>query len=222
MVSKFAEQRYAKMEPLQAGSGIIWVESTESTNSELRRRIGELDNLSVIAAREQTAGRGQGDHSWFSSPATNLTFSILFRFGEGFPVTLGSSDAVLVTQITTLAIRDHLLSRGIGSRIKWPNDIWTGDRKICGILIENSSMGGMVSSSIVGIGLNVNETGWPAGLPNPVSMRELSGKVYNLDEELRALAGRLRSRYEEAASPEGRRRLDEKFSLNVFRLPSKP
>ena len=184
------------MEPLQAGGGIIWVESTESTNSELRRHIGELDNLSVIAAREQTAGRGQGDHSWFSSPATNLTFSILFRFGEGFPVTLGSSDAVLVTQITTLAIRDHLLSRGIGSRIKWPNDIWTGDRKICGI--------------------------WPAGLPNPVSMRELSGKVYNLDEELRALAWRLRSRYEEAASPEGRRRLDEKFSLNVFKLPSKP
>lgn len=210
------------MEPLQAGGGIIWVESTESTNSELRRRIGELDNLSVIAAREQTAGRGQGDHSWFSSPATNLTFSILFRFGEGFPVTLGSSDAVLVTQITTLAIRDHLLSRGIGSRIKWPNDIWTGDRKICGILIENSSMGGMVTSSIVGIGLNVNETGWPAGLPNPVSMRELSGKVYNLDEELRALAWRLRSRYEEAASPEGRRRLDEEFSLNVFRLPSTP
>ena len=210
------------MEPLQAGGGIIWVESTESTNSELRRHIGELDNLSVIAAREQTAGRGQGDHSWFSSPATNLTFSILFRFGEGFPVTLGSSDAVLVTQITTLAIRDHLLSRGIGSRIKWPNDIWTGDRKICGILIENSSMGGMVTSSIVGIGLNVNETGWPAGLPNPVSMRELSGKVYNLDEELRILAGRLRSRYEEAASPEGRRRLDEEFSLNVFRLPSKP
>lgn len=210
------------MEPLQAGGGIIWVESTESTNSELRRRIGELDNLSVIAAREQTAGRGQGDHSWFSSPATNLTFSILFRFGEGFPVTLGSSDAVLVTQITTLAIRDHLLSRGIGSRIKWPNDIWTGDRKICGILIENSSMGGMVTSSIVGIGLNVNETGWPAGLPNPVSMRELSGKVYNLDEELRALAWRLRSRYEEAASPEGRRRLDEEFNLNVFRLPSTP
>lgn len=210
------------MEPLQAGGGIIWVESTESTNSELRRHIGELDNLSVIAAREQTAGRGQGDHSWFSSPATNLTFSILFRFGEGFPVTLGSSDAVLVTQITTLAIRDHLLSRGIGSRIKWPNDIWTGDRKICGILIENSSMGGMVTSSIVGIGLNVNETGWPAGLPNPVSMRELSGKVYNLDEELLGLAGRLRSRYEEAASPEGRRRLDEKFSLNVFKLPSKP
>ena len=210
------------MEPLQAGSGIIWVESTESTNSELRRRIGELDNLSVIAAREQTAGRGQGDHSWFSSPATNLTFSILLRFGEGFPVTLGSSDAVLVTQITTLAIRDHLLSRGIGSRIKWPNDIWTGDRKICGILIENSSMGGMVSSSIVGIGLNVNETGWPAGLPNPVSMRELSGKVYNLDEELLGLTERLRSRYEEAASPEGRRRLDEEFSLNVFRLPSTP
>ena len=123
------------MKPLQAETGIIWVESSKSTNSELRRRIDSLDNLSVIAAAEQTAGRGQGDHSWFSSPRTNLTFSMLLRFGPGFPVTLGASEAVTVTHIAALAVRDYLLTKGIDSRIKWPNDIWVGDRKICGMLI---------------------------------------------------------------------------------------
>lgn len=209
------------MKPLQADGSIIWVESAESTNSELRRLMDGLDNLSVIAARRQTAGRGQGDHSWYSSPATNLTFSMLFRFGEGFPVRLASSDAVFVTRISALAIRDHLLSRGIESRIKWPNDIWTGDRKICGMLIENSSIGGEISSSIAGIGLNVNETRWPEELPNPVSMSEISGKRYELERELEDVAACLRRRYFEAASPEGRRKLEEEFERFVFRLPSK-
>ena len=67
------------MAPLQAETGIIWLERAESTNHELRSRIDGLDNLSVIAAHEQTAGRGQGDHSWFSSPGANLTFSMLMR-----------------------------------------------------------------------------------------------------------------------------------------------
>lgn len=210
------------MAPLQAETGIIWLERAESTNHELRSRIDGLDNLSVIAAREQTAGRGQGDHSWFSSPGANLTFSMLMRFGEGWPVTLGSSDAAFVTRICTLAIHDYLLDRGIESRIKWPNDIWVGERKICGILIENSSMGGQLSWSIAGIGLNVNETSWPAELPNPVSMRELSGKTYDLEKELASLAGRLCSRYEETSCPEGRSRMEKEFAELVFRLPSKP
>ena len=210
------------MKPLQAETGIIWVESSKSTNSELRRRIDSLDNLSVIAAAEQTAGRGQGDHSWFSSPRTNLTFSMLLRFGPGFPVTLGASEAVTVTHIAALAVRDYLLTKGIDSRIKWPNDIWVGDRKICGMLIENSSCAGRLVSSIMGIGLNVNESSWPAELPNPVSMKELLGKSYILADELAELVGRLRARYSQAASGEGRLALDEEFGKYVFRLPSRP
>lgn len=210
------------MKPLQAETGIIWVESSKSTNSELRRRIDSLDNLSVIAAAEQTAGRGQGDHSWFSSPRTNLTFSMLLRFGPGFPVTLGASEAVTVTHIAALAVRDYLLTKGIDSRIKWPNDIWVGDRKICGMLIENSSCAGRLVSSIAGIGLNVNESSWPAELPNPVSMKELLGKSYVLTDELVELVRRLRARYSQAASVEGRLALDEEFGKYVFRLPSRP
>lgn len=210
------------MKPLQAETGIIWVESSKSTNSELRRRIDSLDNLSVIAAAEQTAGRGQGDHSWFSTPHTNLTFSMLLRFGSGFPVALGASEAVTVTHMAALAVRDYLQAKGIDSRIKWPNDIWVGDRKICGMLIENSSCAGRLVSSIAGIGLNVNESSWPAELPNPVSMKELLGKSYVLADELVELVRRLRARYSQAASVEGRLALDEEFGKYVFRLPSRP
>lgn len=210
------------MKPLQADNGIIWIERSESTNGELKARIGEYDNLSVIAAEEQTAGRGQGDHRWFSSRSNNLTFSILFRFGDGYPVSLKTSDAVLVTWISTLAVRDYLLEKGIESRIKWPNDVWVGDRKICGMLIENFSCAGMVSASISGIGVNVNQESWPEDLPNPVSMRQISGKEYDLREELVLLAGHLRSRYAQAATTEGRRSLNEEFEKHVFRLPSKP
>ena len=210
------------MKPLQAQGGIIWLERAESTNTELRRRIDTLDNLSVIAAREQTAGRGQGDHSWFSSPLTNLTFSMLFRFGKEYPVTLEASGAVLVTHICTLGIRDYLLGRGISSRIKWPNDIWVGELKICGILIENTAISGEISSSIAGIGLNVNESGWPQELPNPVSMKELGGgREYDLDSELESLVSCLRRRYAQAATAEGRRALEEEFGKYMFRLPSK-
>ena len=113
------------MEPYEPAAPIIWLESAESTNKVLRSRSGRLDNLSIIAARSQTAGRGQGDHTWFSSPDTNLTFSILYRF-EG-DCRIAASEAILITQVTTLALRDYLLEKGVEASIKWPNDIWVGD-----------------------------------------------------------------------------------------------
>ena len=90
------------------------------------------------------------------------------------------------------------------------------------MLIENSSCAGRLVSSIAGIGLNVNESSWPAELPNPVSMKELLGKSYVLTDELVELVRRLRARYSQAASVEGRLALDEEFGKYVFRLPSRP
>ena len=208
------------MEPSDACAHILWLETADSTNSELRRRIAGLDNLSIIAAREQTAGRGQGTHTWFSTPGRNLTFSILYRFGDAYA--LAASDAILITQITTLAIRDYLLSHGVRACIKWPNDIWVEDRKICGILIENTLESGMVRESIVGIGLNLNETGWPPELPNPVSLRELTGQEYAPDAELTALEIEIRRRFGLLASPDGRCSLQEEFGRFMFRLPEAP
>lgn len=205
------------MEPSDAGAKILWLETADSTNSELRRHIPELDNLSIIATREQTAGRGQGTHTWYASPGKNLTFSILYRFGENCP--LAASDAILITQVTTLALRDYLLGHGVQARIKWPNDIWVRDRKICGILIENTLETGMVRESIVGIGLNLNERGWPPELPNPVSLCELTGREYTPEKELEALHKEIRRRFGQLASPDGRCSLQEEFGKYMFRLP---
>ena len=205
------------MEPYEPAAPIIWLESAESTNKVLRSRSGSLDNLSIIAARSQTAGRGQGDHTWFSSPDTNLTFSILYRFGGDCRI--AASEAILITQVTTLALRDYLLEKGVEARIKWPNDIWVGDRKICVILIENTLVGQEVRESIVGIGLNVNETGWPQELPNPVSLREITGRAYDLQEELAGLHKTICRRFGQLATPDGRSSLQEEFGKFMFRLP---
>ena len=198
---------------------IIWLDSAKSTNSELRMRLGELDNLSVIAAVEQTAGRGQGSHTWYSSPRTNLTFSILYRFPEEGQGLLKVADMLLVTQITTLGIRDYLLCKGITARIKWPYDIWVGDRKICGILIENILDGDRIEASIVGIGLDVNEETWPEELPNPVSMKQLTGIHYELVSELEELCASISKRYFQSMDKEGRKSLEKEFNEHMFRLP---
>ena len=195
----------------------MWLDTAESTNQAVREAFPRLDNLSVVAARLQTAGRGQGTHTWFSGEGTNLTFSILFK-----PRELYSKDIIILTCATTLGIMDYLAGKGIGSRIKWPNDIWVGDRKICGILIENSLDGSRIAHSIIGIGFNLNQEGWPSGLPNPVSLKELTGRHYSPARELEALVKRIRRRLSESDSADGRINLQEEFGKNVFRLPGEP
>ena len=103
---------------------IIWHKEIDSTNSEARRHLADIDNLSVIAAEFQTAGRGQGDHTWTSLRGENLTFTVVLKFDRGF---LLARDALLITQVTTLALRRFLSSKGIESKIKWPNDIYVAD-----------------------------------------------------------------------------------------------
>ena len=207
------------MTPYSETGGIIWLQTADSTNKEVRRRMGSLDNLSIIAALTQTAGRGQGTHTWYSRPGTGLTFSLFLRFPPEGVYSLNIKDVLLITELTTVSLRDFLLGRGIEARIKWPNDIWVGDRKICGILIENVLDAEMVSSSIVGIGLNVNETSWPSELPNPVSMRQLTGKEYALEAELEELGRELAKKYALLGTAEGRAQLDSEFNRSMFRLP---
>lgn len=194
-------------------AGITWQERVKSTNSEARMHISDYDNLSIIAAHCQDAGRGQGDHTWFATPGRNLTFTIVLK-PAGFP----AADALYLTRITTLALLSYLSSRGIEARIKWPNDIWVGDRKICGILIENTLDGPMVKWSLIGIGLNVNERDWPENLPNPVSMYELTGREYDLETELEALHKEFCRFAEMYSSENGKNYLCKEFDLNVFRL----
>lgn len=154
---------------------IIWLNSIDSTNEEARRHISDIDNLSVLSAWEQTAGRGQRGNRWFSKAGENLLFSIVLKFSCGDSSApslpkLSAREQFVLNEITSLSVVDFLSLHGIQAEVKWPNDVYVGDRKICGILIENSLRGPWLSSSIVGIGLNINQRNFNVNLPNPTSM----------------------------------------------------
>ena len=161
---------------------IMWSEELDSTNEEARRRISDLDNLSVLSVERQTAGRGQRGNRWISATGENLTFSIILKFRKGDASSDESScdSAVLpqlkavnqfvLSEISSLALVRLLENHGIRASVKWPNDIYIGSCKVCGMLIENSILGSSVSSSIIGIGLNVNQRNFDVSLPNPTSM----------------------------------------------------
>jgi len=172
---------------------IIWSEELDSTNEEARRRISDLDNLSVLSVERQTAGRGQRGNSWKSAPGENLTFSIILKFRKGDASSDESScdsavlpqlkavDQFVLSEILSLALVRLLENHGIRASVKWPNDIYIGSCKVCGMLIENSILGSSVSSSIIGIGLNVNQRNFDVSLPNPTSMLlEAMKKEYDL------------------------------------------
>ena len=157
---------------------IICLNEVDSTNKYVKMHIDELDNLSVVSALTQTEGRGQGDHKWHSNPGENLLFSILLKNPDVLPADQGCiSDAVAKSVVQLLE------KHGIEAWIKPPNDIWVGDKKICGILIEHSLRAGRILWTIIGIGLNVNQTSFPADLPNPTSMAILK-ESGNLDDIL--------------------------------------
>lgn len=155
---------------------IIWLGSVDSTNEEAKRRLSGIDNLSVLSAFEQKAGRGQQGNRWSSNPGENLTFSIILKFSgtASDSVTalpkLMARDQFVLNEIASLSVVEFLAGYGITARIKWPNDIYVEDRKICGILVENSIRGDQISSSIIGIGLNINQKHFDVTLPNPTSM----------------------------------------------------
>jgi BirA family biotin operon repressor/biotin-[acetyl-CoA-carboxylase] ligase len=196
-------------------SRILWLDTVESTNSTLAAQVFSLDNLSVIAARFQTAGRGQGDHRWHSHAGENLTFSVLFCYGPQ-TAPLAAADALVITHTASVALRRFLESQGVAARIKWHNDIYVGDRKIAGMLIENKLEGQMIVRSIVGIGLNVNQTDFPADLPNPTSLSLQTGKKYDTEKTLEALLPFLEEAFSQSSTPEGRVVLREEFEKYLF------
>lgn len=168
---------------------IKWLETVDSTQEAIRRGLPDLANLSVVAARNQTAGRGQRGNKWNTRPGENLTFSILLRPGmDGIPA-ITVADSFRISEISALAVRTALEDFGIHTWIKWPNDIYAGDRKICGMLIENILQGGLVAGSIIGIGLNVNQTDFDPELPNPESMARLSGRSFATEAVLQTILG---------------------------------
>ncbi|MBQ1885404.1 MAG: biotin--[Bacteroidales bacterium] len=162
---------------------IVHLTIIDSTNDEAQRRIQqnrESKEDYVIRADFQTDGRGQRGNIWESESRKNLMFSYVFH-----PKELAVNNQFMLSQATAAAVAEYFESRNIPDvSIKWPNDIYTGMKKICGMLIENSVSGKFIKTSILGIGINVNQETFPENLPNPVSMKIITGKEYNLDTEM--------------------------------------
>ena len=150
---------------MKNNTDILWLDIAESSNDEARKAIDSLDNLSVVAVRCQTKGRGQRTNIWLSEAGENLTFSIVLKDLKILPV-----EQIAISQITALSVVDYLARHGISAKIKLPNDIYVDSKKICGILIEHSIRSNKIMWSIIGIGINVNQTVFPSSLPNPTSI----------------------------------------------------
>ena len=160
---------------------IITLEETASTNTALRA-MPDAPHATVVAARRQTAGRGQRGNTWESEPEKNLTFSILVR-----PLGIPPVRQMAISRAVSLAIvrwLDSYLPEGEEASIKWPNDIYVGDRKICGILIEHVLSSGRIDRTVIGAGINVNQALFRSDAPNPVSLTQLTGRTYPLDAML--------------------------------------
>jgi BirA family biotin operon repressor/biotin-[acetyl-CoA-carboxylase] ligase len=156
---------------------IHYKEQTASTNDDARSE--ELRHMDVVWAEYQTAGRGQRGHTWHSSEGENITLSVVLE-----PTFLPIVEQFLLSEIAALALVDTMRDYGIECRIKWTNDIYAGDNKIAGVLIEHSLSGESIARTIVGIGLNINQQIFPDDIPNPTSMSLERGITFNREEIL--------------------------------------
>ncbi len=179
---------------------IIWYETIDSTNNQAKRLLPDISGTTIIAARNQTAGRGQRGNTWNSEPGSNLTFSMIFKSDHGPAGSIPADCQFVISEAAALGVKDFLSSEGVESRIKWPNDIYISDSKICGILIENTINSGKLTGSIVGIGLNLNQKTFPPEIPNPVSLSLVTGRTYAPEEVLPELAAAILARMDEAVS----------------------
>lgn len=167
---------------------ILWIEETDSTNNWIKSNPDAVHPMTLVAAYDQTAGRGQRGNSWESEPGKNLTFSFYFTPGNVSP-----ADQFIISEAVSLAMARSLSHFDIRAEVKWPNDIYVGDRKICGILIENSISSERISRCIVGIGLNVNQERFVSDAPNPVSMTMVTGEKNDLEEVLRCVGRHIKA-----------------------------
>ena len=163
---------------------IIKLDATDSTNTYLKNLalLQVLQDFTVVHAHLQYAGRGQRGAEWISDPGKNLTFSVLKKH-RSLPARMQFS----ITMIVSLGVFSALKQLNVPSLyVKWPNDILSGNSKICGMLIENLTSGQHIQSSIVGIGLNVNQLDFK-GLQQVSSLRLLTGQPLDLEEVLQLL-----------------------------------
>ena len=196
----------------------ILLRETASTNTYLKRMAHLLPGGMVVYTHRQTAGRGQKGNSWEAEPGKNITFSLLVKRPAVAPAA-----QFAISEAVCMAIVDCWRDLVPDLAVKWPNDIYCGDRKLGGILIEHTLEGGAIAHTVIGVGLNVNQSDFVSDAPNPVSLCQITGKCYNIDAQLHAIADRIEFLCD-FANPqhEGFERLHDRYMQTLYRNDGKP
>jgi BirA family biotin operon repressor/biotin-[acetyl-CoA-carboxylase] ligase len=193
-------------ESISIGNKVIKLDAIESTN-EYAGKLLQNDNSviegTIVWAIDQTNGKGQRGSLWHSESGKNLTFSLILR-----PDFINIENQFLLSKVVSLGIKDFLenllhvnmAENNFKVHVKWPNDIYVGSKKIGGILIENNVREARLVSSIVGVGININQTSFSKELNNPVSFQLLTGLDIDLEEALEAVLATINIRYQQLRS----------------------
>ena len=187
------QMKLQALQTLFTGQKIIELGEVDSTNNYASILLKESNPSegTVILSYQQLSGKGQRGAYWESEPNKNLTFSIIF-----YPRFIHPKDQFQLNQAVALGICDYARTvLGNDVKIKWPNDIYYNDKKLAGILIESSIRADELTSSIIGIGLNINQTVFTSDAPNPVSFQLITGEHYDLTKSLLELCHFIESRY---------------------------
>lgn len=161
---------------------IIYLQETDSTNNYIKNLLLEqkIEEGTTVCTNYQTAGKGQRGNSWEAEIGMNLLFSIVL-----YPDAIRANEQFIISQVVSLAVADYIRYKideiDINDiTIKWPNDIYWQEKKLCGILIENSLIEDKIKESVIGIGININQTEFISNAPNPVSLKQITGRDYDL------------------------------------------
>ena len=196
------------------GSKLIFIENLTSTNTyslSLLRNETPSEGT-IVYTNYQTGGRGQTGNVWESEDGKNLLFSIIL-----YPFSIKPPDQFIISKVISLGICDFLKEFTSKVTIKWPNDIYVGNDKIAGILIENLLMNGKIESCVAGIGININQEIFRSDAPNPVSLTLLTGETYQLTYCLKKLAANLDLRYKQLINGKFSK-INSDYISNLYRL----
>lgn len=177
----------------------VFLDIADSTMNYAAAHQHDLGDRTMVVAYNQESGRGQRGNSWESEPGKNLTVTMLYR-----PAAAGNTQPLdrqqfRISEAAALGVADTLEAYGLKAMVKWSNDVYVGDCKISGILIEHTVVGNCLDNSRIGIGLNVNQHEFVSDAPNPVSMYGLIGEELPLARVLDTLSANLERRLDQDA-----------------------
>lgn len=194
---------------------IIRLKSVQSTNKFAMDFVEKYPakNGLVFWADEQTAGRGYGDNTWESEKGKNLTCTLLIK-----PLDISPANQFAITQMVSVALQS--LVEGITGRndirIKWPNDIYAGNKKLAGMLIQNTIKGQELAVSLIGIGLNINQEKFSRQLPNPVSIFQLTNQLSDREIILNKFLEIFQNEYDLSGTPFFLETINKKYVEKLY------